>query len=88
MTLHQAVYNSVDSTLHTPAEICASCSSVTIQSVQKLYDHTMYISITLSLIRVGNMKKKICTLHIFSDGNQSLAAVSFESVARDGTSDQ
>jgi len=34
------------------------------------------------------MKKKIWTLHIFSDGNQSLAAVSFESVARDGTSDQ
>jgi len=47
----------------------------------------MYISITLSLITKGNMKKTICTLHIFSDNNQSLAAVSFESVAKDGNTD-
>lgn len=33
------------------------------------------------------MKKTICTLHIFSDNNQSLAAVSFESVAKDGNTD-
>ena len=33
------------------------------------------------------MKDTICTLHIFGDSNQSLAAVSFESLARDGNSD-
>jgi hypothetical protein len=70
--------------IHLPAEICVSCSNIAKWSVQKLSDHTMYISITLSLITKGNMKKSICTLHIFSDSNQSLAAVTF---VRDGNSD-